>query len=57
MAITSEPSSAADNLVVGLAEPQHDIVIAAAVGCLGRRTAFALKAVVTALYEDVLAVI
>ena len=45
------------NLVVGLAEPQHDIVIAAAVGCLGRRAAFALKAVVTALYEDVLTVI
>lgn len=42
------------NPVVDLVEPRHDIIIAAAVGCLGRRAAFALKAVVTALYEDVL---
>lgn len=41
------------NLVVGMVEPELGITIAAAIGPLGR-AASALKAVLTALYEDVL---
>jgi CubicO group peptidase (beta-lactamase class C family) len=42
------------NVVVGLAEPDHDFCLAVAVNRIGRDSALALKAIVTAMYEDVL---
>jgi hypothetical protein len=42
------------NVVVGLAEPDHDFCLAVAVNRIGRESAFGLKAIVTAMYEDVL---
>jgi CubicO group peptidase (beta-lactamase class C family) len=41
------------NVVVGLVEPEHDFALAVVVNRIGRESAFGLKAIVTAMYEDV----
>jgi CubicO group peptidase (beta-lactamase class C family) len=42
------------NVVVGMAEPDHDFCLAVVVNRIGRESAFGLKAIVTAMYEDIL---
>ena len=45
---------AGSNVVVGLVEPDHGFALAVAVNRLGRPSAFGLRAIVAALYEEVI---